>query len=130
MYNRQAITITTLLVLTLIAVTTLAGSLMILRAPPIEPRPEPARVEYRFIGTAARAAITFRNDENQIEQREISPPGNYRFRSDPGRELLIEIRRLSESGAVGCAIIIERQVREEQPADEDRATATCRVQLP
>ena len=93
------------------------------QSPPSAPRS--SRVEYRVTGSAAQAQITYLNDIGVVEQRETPPPWTFGFRARAGRQLTLDVRRLGESGAVGCAIALDGAVLTEVPPDDRRAAASC-----
>jgi hypothetical protein len=121
--------------LTLLAVGGLALAITAFFAtlgPPQSPTaaPRSARVEYRVTGTAPQVAISYLNDIGLQEQREVPPPWTFGFRARAGRELTLNVRRVGESGAVGCAIALNGEVLQEVPADEGRAEVTCESSVP
>jgi hypothetical protein len=123
-YSRRNIILTSVLVLILIVLTGIAGALMLARLPVKTDRP-PARVEYRIVGTAERVEVAFLNDEGLLDRREMTPPGSYRFRAATGRELSISVRRLSPTGAVGCALIVDGRTVQQVAPENERAGAVC-----
>jgi hypothetical protein len=121
--------------LTLIAVAGIATALTAFFAtlgPPQSPTaaPRSARVEYRVTGSAPQVAIDYLNDIGIQEQRQLPPPWIFGFRARTGRELTLHVRRVGESGAVGCAIALNGQVLQEIPAAEGRSEASCEGSVP
>lgn len=100
--------------------------------PPQNPPPAPrsSRVEYRITGTAAEAAISYVNDIGVVEERSLPPPWTFGFRARAGRDLTVQVRRVGEAGAVGCAITIDRQIVVEVVPEEGRAEASCVSEVP
>ena len=81
-------------------------------------------------GTAPRVAISYLNDIGIQEQRDLAPPWTFGFRARAGRQLLLNVQRDGETGAVGCAIAVNGQVVRDIPAEESRATASCEAIVP
>lgn len=96
--------------------------------PPSAPRS--ARIEYRVTGSAPQVAISYLNDIGIQEQRELPPPWTFGFRARAGRDLTLSVRRVGESGGVGCAIALNGQVVQEVLAEEGRAEASCSAVVP
>jgi hypothetical protein len=121
--------------LTLGAVAAIAAALTAFFAtlgPPQSPSaaPRSARIEYRVTGSAPQVAIDYLNDIGIQEQREVPPPWTFGFRARAGRELTLHVRRVGESGAVGCAIALNGEVLREVPAAEGRSEASCEASVP
>jgi hypothetical protein len=98
------------------------------QSPP--PAPRSARVEYRVVGTAGRVAISYLNDIGAMEERDVPPPWTFGFRARAGRQLTLSVRRVGDSGAVGCAITANGQELIAVPADDGRAEAACEATVP
>lgn len=121
--------------ITLVAVGGLAAALTAYFAtlgPPQNPpaAPRSSRVEYRVTGSATGAQISYLNDIGVVEQREAPPPWAFGFRARAGRQLTLDVRRLGDGGAVGCAIALNGEVLTEVLPDDGRAEASCAGVVP
>ncbi|HWQ16057.1 MAG TPA: hypothetical protein VNL77_24870 [Roseiflexaceae bacterium] len=110
------------------ALTIFFGTLGPPQSPP--PSPRSARVEYRVAGSAGRVAITYLNDIGATEERDVPPPWRFGFRARAGRQLTLSVRRVGDTGAVGCAITADGRELVAVPADDERAEAVCEATVP
>ncbi|MFO7167480.1 MAG: MmpS family transport accessory protein [Chloroflexota bacterium] len=121
--------------LTALAVGGLAAALTIYFAtlgPPQSPpaAPRSARVEYRVTGTAPQVAISYLNDIGVQEQRNLEPPWTFGFRARAGRQLVVSVERVGDTGAVGCAIAVNGELLQDISLDTQQAEARCEATVP